>query len=187
MEAWQHWKSPFNPSHRHDRTICDAPALIPSYVERMGCDRHIPDHGAAINLHLAANLALEQVSLSPGTKIRYLGAGHTSLSGTDAADGCKNSHLLSEPEFPQPDAPGSDAPASSSTLSRKEETFGRVVCGAIHESVMATEISNVPIVDQTVGLLDAEAMQARKEKLASVVSSGTKNKGVGVIQIRSTG
>lgn len=158
---------------------------IPSFVERKGCGREVPDHGAAINLHLAANLALEQVSPSPGTKIRCLGAGHTSLSRFDAADGCENSYLP-EPVFPQPDAPGSDAPASSTTLlSGEEETFSKVVCGAVHESVMAAEISNVPIVDQTVGLLDAEAMQVRKDKLASVVSSGTKKESVGVIQ--STG
>lgn len=155
------------------------PSIL-SFVERKGCGGQVSDHGAVINMHLAAYLALEQVSPSPGTKIRCVGAGHTSPLRADAGICCENSHLP-EPAFPQPDALGSVVAAPSTTPCGKEETFGRVVCGAIHKSVMATEISNVPIVDQTVGLLDAQAMQVRQEKLASVVSSVTK-KSAGAIQ-----
>ena len=121
-------------------------------------------------MHLAANLALEQASLNPVDNISITGAGGTSPSRADA-DFCGNSQRPEPGAFPPPK--GSDSHTASSIAARSStyQSFSRIVRGAIRESVTATEIGNAPIVDLAIGLLDAKAVRAREENLASVVTS----------------
>lgn len=132
--------------------------------------------GVTINMHLAAALALEQIYPTPATTIPHPGA-----IGTEAASSpmkvAANKHSSASGAV-GPRAPvATNAHMASTASPAQNELLVRVVDGAIRESVVVTELSNSPVVNLVSGFLDAEAIRAREQLLAGVVSkSATERK-----------
>lgn len=140
------------------------------------------DAGAAISMHLAASLAVQQISPTRVTEIepdiettvgagagtprvaihRYGGpaSGSPALAGACNTIGGRTS-----------DVRGSDGSALTKLVDRA------VDC-AIRGSVMATELSSAPAVHLVAGFLDAESIRAREGLVAdAVVSAKAKESG----------
>lgn len=169
-------------------------AFVPRrYTEaEKSTERHATDAaGSTVNLHLAASLALHQVSSAPIAELAPVdseasgstpAASPTRIGGSNrynpASGVSPNSHP-SKPKVMMGDAKAF-AKSSTTTTARTAAACvtpahaGRsfdIVQEAIRESVVVSEPIIAPAVDLTTLFLDVEDMRARKSLLAELVST----------------
>lgn len=123
------------------------------------------DHGAAINMHLAASLFVLRPSGA---------AGESSLP----AEPQSRSTFFSLPsagsssEFQKQRPKEGAADGANAALTRQtQKSLACVIDGAARASVVATELSNAPIVDLVAGVLDAEQTCLREEGVGDIVKA----------------
>lgn len=125
------------------------------------------DNGAAINMHLAASLFV----------LCQKGATGESVLSTEAPSRNTFSPPSASPtsDFSQAQKQGPKEDAVDETnpsLPRQhKEMLACFVDGAARASVVATEVSDAPMVDLVAGVLDAEATCLREEKMGDIVKS----------------
>lgn len=138
---------PDNPTHR---------ATCRRYVQRGENNEQATGEGAAINFHLAASLALQQSLTAPVAEASCVDADGADLFITRARAPHKSPVLKQDAAFAAPSA--------------AKERLVDWVDGAVRQSVIATELSNTPVVGIVTGLLDTEATQTRERVLAGAVA-----------------
>lgn len=140
------------------------------------------DSGAAINMHLAASLAVQQISPTPVAEIQP----DIETTGGAGADTPRVAiHRYGGPASGSPAPPraynnigGRTSDVRGSDGSSLTKLIDRAVDCAIRGSVMATELNSAPAVHLVAGFLDAESIRAREELLAdTVVSAKAKKSG----------
>lgn len=110
--------------------------------------------GAAINMHLAASMFVVHQAGAAG------GAGFPALKEVASED---------------TENPGSKRQTEKSLAGVVDLIF-RAVDGAAQASVIATELSNVPVVNLVAGMLDAEEVHAREAEMAGVLKMKANNR-----------
>lgn len=128
------------------------------------------DNGAAINMHLAASLFILHQRRS---------AGH-SAPAPPADSPPRNP--FSPPsagwpsDFSQSPKQGNKEDAAGGTIAMRQHQvpLACVVDEAARASVIATELSNAPMVNLVAGVLDAEATRLREEGMGDIVKTKLK-------------
>lgn len=131
--------------------------------------------GAAINLHLAANLMLQQISPilahEEGRGRKAGGGVGPDQAGSSPRTTASRHHTLSS-VGPGPTSVSCKESVHGVGLNNfQDQLVVNAVDCALRESVLATEQRDASIVAVVVGSLDADAVRARKESLASAASS----------------
>lgn len=140
------------------------------YIGKETSARSTIDAGAAANMHLAAILALRQLSPPSVRDSSYTNPGGIDLlsSAFKPAFNRGTSGGAAALAFPQSAASNHEAAADLSTPHDKLLVV-RAVEGATRASVVATELSNAPVVELVARLLDAEATQTREATLVGAI------------------
>eukprot|EP00903_Cladosiphon_okamuranus_P016193 g14943.t2 len=136
------------------------------YMQGGANGRKVIDNGAAINMHLAASLfvlcqadAAVESTVSAETPSRNTFSPPSASSPSDFSQ--------AQERWPKEDAGDGTNP----TLPiQHKEMLAYVVDEAVRASVVATELSDAPMVDHVAGVLDAEAAHLRKERIGDIVT-----------------
>lgn len=131
--------------------------------------------GAAINLHLAANLMLEQISLTaqlPATSAETSQQKETAVG----AQGKVGNHLSgASGRVTSLHGPRTNAGMVKQLIGAGNEPHVSAVDGAICESVVETELNDVSMVRLIRGLIDRDAVLAKRRMIIDVARrSGAK-------------
>ena len=123
------------------------------------------DSGAAVNMHLAASLFVLQCQADVASESAVRGES-------------PSRRTLSPPSASSPPGSTSDPKQgsrkdvedgnSATSPCRIQRSLACVVEGAARTSVVATELSNAPMVDLVAGILDAEAIRLREEGMGGM-------------------
>lgn len=145
------------------------PPVRCSYMQGGATRQKVVDNGAAINMHLAASLfVLRQTSAAGESAPSAAESPSRNTASPPPATATPSDPLQSPRSGPREDA-GS---RTNATLMRhNQKSLSCVVGGATRASIVATELSNAPMVDLVAGVLDAEATRLREEGMENMVKS----------------
>lgn len=126
------------------------------------------NNGAAINMHLAASLFTLRQTDAAGESALHAGSpSRGNTSSPPSAGSPSDVNPSSEQGFKEDAADGTNA----TQMSQHQKSVACAVNGAARASVVATELSDAPMVDLVAGMLDAEATHLREAKMGDVVKT----------------
>lgn len=138
------------------------------YIEGEAHGQKSADAGAAINMHLAALLALRQTGAAGQAALSATGSRYSSTLAGSSSDSTQSPRLGSKENAVSGD--------NAASMRLKKQALAGVVDGAARASVVAIERSNAPMVDLVAGVLDAEEVRVREAGMAGIVKTKANNK-----------